>query len=137
MASVETDNFEETLVKDIEDLKIKIEKNEKELAEDKKFLGSFERALVGRRRNVFFQKYGTDPLEVKYEYSTHLQKHSHLVKKDKPGYKVSCSEYEIKTFPELVLSPEHREKCLPTQKEIDAYAFFGETVSIAEELSYE
>lgn len=137
MATENTDTFEETLVQDIEILKSRIEESERVLGENKKILVALERALIGRRKNVFFQKYGFDPLEVTLNYSTLLQNHSHIVKKDNPGYKVTCPDYNLKDFPGLVLTPEHREKCLPTQMVTDAYAFYGKTVSIADELSYE
>lgn len=136
MASTETDNFEETLVQDIEILKSRIEESERVLEENKKILVALERALVGRRRNVFFQKYGVSVEQVDCDYVRLLHSHSQPSTRS-AGYRVTCPGYDLKNGPDIVLIPEHREKCLPTQKEIDAYALLGQTVSIAEELSYE
>jgi hypothetical protein len=133
MANENTDTFEETLVRDIEILKDKIERGGRDLEENKKFLSAFETALKGRRRNIFYQKYGVNVEQVTRDYLKLLYDHS----QPSTGYRVLCPDYGLDEGPELMLIPEHREKCLPTQMVIDAYAFFGKTVSIAEELSYE
>lgn len=84
---------------------------------------------------AYQQKYSEHPRDVIREYVMFLDKHSYQGGK---GYRVSCPGYNpghLKSH--WVLIPEHREKCLPSEKVSEALRVYGQTASIAEKPHYE
>jgi hypothetical protein len=108
---------------------------QEQLTRKKEELQRVERNKKYQHIEAYKNKHGEHPQDVIREYVRFLDQHSYQGGK---GYKVSCPGYNpghLKSH--WVLVPEHREKCLPSEKVTEALSVYGHTATIAEQPHYE